>query len=368
MMLHYDGDRKRTYKRRMITDPNDNYKILAAWPPILTTVGTFVEFKYITDEQLETMLTTYNVRQMSCPQKCAPRHNVNTLVLRNYTLLLQVRDDALRDYDGELCGDHCFMRCWYASQKYKSLWNRHHASTAAKNPKDEGPDGAGADTQTTGLMTRIKLFRGIPDAIHWAFRMINGRFWHRQLLPFGCFFYENVNALDQRAYEPWIKSLLPVKPLSNTYVNPYSVTHADVLYLVNTENYLERILNVVIVILELKQCKYNLLRFTPRHTENDHTTRESRTNMSLERYLHLFGCLYMHRCVMANNLANIGGNWTEKIRKVEYYENMCYQVFGLMSDQKKIQDFLQMFMVDKPKPNNNSVIQSVFPNAMRIGQ
>lgn len=214
--------------------------------------------------------------------------------------------------------------------------------------------------KTTSTAPHPRL-RSPEHAVKWAFKYLTNKHWHRYLLPFGCFFYDRVTACDG-VWKMWVDSLLPCKANPALRINPYSVTAADVLYLCNTTGYLERFMFVIGVIVWAKRRGCNLLIHT---RQGDRTTADYCLFMTLEKHLHLFGSIYLHRRVLESNKIDVGGNWTETLEMLNRLENECCTEFGL--DRVTLRRDLENMTVERVK-SNLSLLQSVFPKCARVSE
>jgi hypothetical protein len=129
-----------------------------------------------------------------------------------------------------------------------------------------------------------------------------------------------------QGWKDWAEGL--TKRTDEKYVNPYSVTAADVLYLCNTIGYLERFIYVLGVILWAKKYGCNLLRFN-RKPGRYHVDSNFRTFISLERFFHVFGSIHMHRKVLMANKQEVGGNWNEMLDVLDRLETKMCQEFAV---------------------------------------
>jgi hypothetical protein len=209
--------------------------------------------------------------------------------------------------------------------------------------------------------------KAVPDgilrkpefAVQKNFEYLNDKFWHRYMLPFGCYFYNKPPETHQ-GWKDWCAGLR-TPPGKDVCISPYSVTFADVLYLANTTGWVDRFIFTLGVILWAKCYGCNLLRYYRTHLcTTDHTFRAF---VSLERHLHLFGSIHLLRSVLRENTHAVGGNWTETLSILNQMETECCQNFFVMKNS--LATHLDSFLI-KESAGNLSLMVSVFPKCGRI--
>lgn len=206
-------------------------------------------------------------------------------------------------------------------------------------------------TKKTGGSDPVKLsVEDRVDAIEGAFRPIlavlgcftqkhartlSDKLWHRYLFPFGTYIFEMSNASTSKTEALFKETLMqPRKNASKGtyYMNPFSVCMADILYLCNTEGYLERFMAILWIILWAKGNGVNLLRH---HRKSKSRPDASRLDQffTLEKHLHLFGSIWLHRHVMQCNQIEVGGNWEVAMNKLNMLEDQLLIAFGVKNKQ-----------------------------------
>lgn len=320
--------------------------------------GATVDFRSLTAQQIRrnTEMLTPLIR----PYGCGPVAPADWLVLRTYQRIVEMRDEMRMDEQGLCIGDRTFKRRYQQAEADIRRFEQHKAEVQ-KNAEEAGERGLDMSTFGDENHAPNPRLRSPANAVRWAFKYLTDKHWHRYLFPFGCFFYDRVGATDP-SWKGWVDSLVPCKANPALRINPYSVTAADILYLCNTTGYLERFTFIIGVILWAKQRGCNLLIHTAAKTSADY-----RTFVTLEKHLHLFGSIYLHRRVLESNKIDVGGNWTETLEMLNRLENECYTEFGLSEVRVALRRDLDNMTVERVK-SNVSTLQSVFPKCARIAE
>lgn len=293
------------------------------------------------------------------PYGCGPMAPSNWVVFRTYQKIVEMRDELRMDEEGFMHGDRTFKRCYQSCLRTMARFN-------LLSPEEQKTVTA-AGWKGHRFTTDDPLFLGPVRApsfnVEHTFRFLMDKFWHRYLLPFGCYAYEKSTQTVGAGWERWKASLISSK--TGILMNPYSVTAADILYLCNTSGYLDRLVYIVGIILwAKKEGGVNLLRHVspqPRDTSSEAFDRF----MTMEKHLHLFGSIYMHRKVLEMNNQLVTHNWKDTIALLSGFLTESYSRFGLSRDS--LNRDIDNMIVDNPKANTLTNIQAFFPNAARIG-
>lgn len=313
------------------------------------------------------------------PNGCGPLAHAEYIKLGTFDLITEMCNETRYNEQGLALGHRTIKRLY--QQSVRDISRYQHASEDLKRAADaagirgvpyvfvgrgtrDDDTGKAAypiireapkDTQPDGMLRAPKY------AVQKNFEYLNDKFWHRYLLPFGCFFVER----PQEKHQGWKDWLLGMRsPASNKdiVINPYSVTAADMLYLANTSGWIPRLYFTLYVLRwAMEDYKVNLLQYHRNSTCS--TDAAFRMFVSLERHMHLFGCIHMLRSVITQHQVQNPGYWTETIRKLDKVMAQCCTLFG--TDQDAFGgDFNNMIVTNRP--SNLSTLSQVFPKCARI--
>lgn len=228
------------------------------------------------------------VASMMRPYGCGPVAPQDWVVLRNYAKIAEMREGVRMDDQGVTLCDRDFKRCYQAAE-------------AELRP------GTTVEQRTA--------------TIELAFRPLLDKLWHRYLFPFGTFAYAAPASGAGRTETDYRDTL---RQGDSRYINPYSVAHADILYLCNTQGYLERFVYIIGILLWARRNNFNLLhhrRYRGGVGANGQleVRRLSRLDqfLTLEKHLHVFGSIWLHLHVMQSNKQQVGGNWSQMMQNLE---------------------------------------------------
>ena len=256
------------------------------------------------------------------PYGCGPVAPADWVVLHTYDRIIEMRAGTRMDDDGLVLNDEVCMYCYQ-----EALWEIQQAASGAAPSASTSKGGtkrarvAAAEERPKegekptrpvvplSAMTRANIILG-------HFRMITPHMWHRYMFPFGTFVYHNNSSL-----RPDLKATLVAgRDPGRNLINPYSVSHTDILYLCNTTGYLDRFMRMIGILLWAKKNDTNLLLY--RDWDEAGGGGNGRRSddcqfFTLERYLHVFGSIYLHITVMTSNKQQVGGNWAQKLAELE---------------------------------------------------
>jgi hypothetical protein len=148
----------------------------------------------------------------------------------------------------------------FTHSKYEKTRDGIEYPVIRRSQEKDKPDGILRHTPIY-LLVYIDVDLKPEFSVHKAFEYLNDKFWHRYLFPFGCFQWEEIPVTTHNGWKDWADGMCK---RDERYVNIYSVTAADILYLCNTVGYLERFIYIVGVILWAKKHGCNLLRYDRR--------------------------------------------------------------------------------------------------------
>jgi hypothetical protein len=310
------------------------------------------------------------------PYGCGPVAPQENFVLRTYDRIIEIRNECRYDKRGLAVGDRTFKRAYQQAMRDIARYNRAEKSLRDKADAAEyagvpyrferdGRNNIHLDKDKCPVLVAADgdkhdvdgVLRSPAMAVRKAFEYVQDKHWHRYLFPFGCFFYHDPKKTEP-GWKEWMADMVPCKT-GDLCINPYSVTAADVLYLCNTVGYLERFVFVLGVILWAKEYGCNLLRYERRSG----TDNEFRMFVTLERHMHLFGSIHMHRRVLETSKNDVGGNWSEMLELLDRLETKCGQEFGVQKNS--LASHFDNMIVHKMK-GQTGTIQSAFPKAGRI--
>jgi hypothetical protein len=294
------------------------------------------------------------------PYQCGPVAPANWVVLRSYQKILEWRDEIRMDETGHAHGDRS-MKCAYQT----ALRNiaRFDASSAADKAEAVKAKMKGMPT-ADGDRLLLGPLRSHEYAVLHAFRFLMGGYWHRHLLPFGCYAIEKPTNLQGAVWEDWRKRHV-VSKANGSLMNPCAVTSADILYLCGTQGYLDRFIFTVSIILWAKaKYKINLLMHRSAGTSRDgggNGNQQFDEYMTLEKHLHLFGSVYMHKRIMETS-----ENWAGKLETIRVLDSLlkdCYLHF--VPDRNSLNRDLENMIVEQFRGSLTGV-QAFFPNAVKL--
>lgn len=293
------------------------------------------------------------------PYGCGPVAPANWIVLRTYMKIVEWRDEIRMDESGLTIGDRGFK---YSYQDCLRQIARYMAAAAAVREAADKAKWKGVETNNEkekGLF--LGPLRSPEFAIRHAFRFFLDRYWHRYLLPFGCFAIEKPS-VQGAGWDDWRNHQVAAKNNSGNLMNPCSVTAADILYLCNTTGYLDRFVYITGIILWAKKKGVNLLRHrSPAPRDAGSATFDE--FMTMEKHVHLFGSLCLHKKVLETNNSYVGGNWTESIKILDILLYESYARFGLHPNSLN-RDLDNMYV--DARVGSLTGMQTFFPNAARL--
>lgn len=323
----------------------------------LTRTGAVVNFAKMTPQEIAGNIELLEL--LTRPLQCGPMAPINWVSTRSYPRAIELRDEMRMDEDGLTIGDRTFKRlyqsCEIGIQRYNAL--------TAEEKKTVDAAGWKGHRFTPDDPLFLGPIRTPTYTVEHAFRFVMDKYWHRYLLPFGCFAVQKPT-MTGAGWDAWKRHQLGDSRNTGNLMNPCSVTAADVLYLVNTTGYLDRLIYIVGIILWAKKdAGVNLLRHVSA-PPRDSATEQFDRYMTMEKHIHLFGCLYMHRKVIESNQM-ITNNWKDTIELLSLFLVECYSRFGLTRDC--LNHDLDNMIVEAPKTSSLVNLQAFFPGATRIG-
>lgn len=144
--------------------------------------------------------------------------------------------------------------------------------------------------------------------IEAAFRPIMDKLWHRIYFPFGTFLY-TVTAQMPEDFKKCMKGPCNGSQGDGKHLtNPFSVSHADILYMMSTTGYIKRFTDLCGILVWAMKNGCNLLihnRFGKRMKKMKRNSLDQ--FYTLEKYLHVFGSIFLLDEVMEKNCLNT--NW-----------------------------------------------------------
>ena len=235
------------------------------------------------------------------PYGCGPVAPADWVVLHTYNRIIEMRHGTRMDDQGLVLSDELFNYCY--QEAFREL-NRKQVSS----PQERS------------------------EIIEGHFRILTPQLWHRHLFPFGTYAYANTSSMDTSIRQ----TLHMGRDASKHMINPYSVSHADILYLCNTSGYLDRYMRIIAILLWAKREDTNLLIYR-RFRSDKPTEMRSRSEtidgfFTLERHLHVFGSIWLHIEVMRSNKQQVGGNWSEKLKELESWFHEMTTDFNVNRD------------------------------------
>lgn len=205
------------------------------------------------------------------------------------------------------------------------------------------------------------------------FDLVNNVFWHRHMLPFGCYFYTDVPSdTNHRGWTDWKAGLIPVSG-GRLYINPFSVTYADIVNMAVSAPYLHRFKEFVRSLLYILQREgeergeggaCNILRYYAR--KGYHTDRAFRKFITMERYLHLLGSVYLlNRACMENNSENQGVGTETELNSLQNHWDSLITILKLSQVKEEIEERLSYFIVREVKNRRGISIRLIRANAAK---
>lgn len=292
------------------------------------------------------------------PYGCGPMAPTTWVVLRTYQKIVEWRDEIRMDEKGAVIGDRSFkcayQTCMRNMVRYKAL-----STAEQKTATDAGWKGYRPTPDDPMFLGPI---RAPTFCIEHTFRSVMDKFWHRYLLPFGCFAYEK-NTLTGAGWNDWRDHHISSKG-AGQHMNPCAVTAADILYLCSTDGYLDRFVYIVGIINWARSMGVNILRHVSPPPRDANTDQYDRF-MTMDKHIHLFGSIYMHRKVIEINSPMIF-NATEQIALLTHLQDKIYANFGLNKNTLN-RDLDNMIVTEPSGRVSLSNVQQFFPNTMRVG-
>ena len=151
------------------------------------------------------------------------------------------------------------------------------------------------------------------------------------------------------------------------YINPFSVTHADMLNMAVSSPYMQRFKEFITSLLYILQGdgvggSCNILRY--HHRRGYATTKEFRKFITMERYMHLLGSVYLlSETCKENNNSNMGVGTENELNSLQSHWHMLLHVLKLSEIKQDIEEKLRLFVVREPHNGNTASIMTAFPNA-----
>lgn len=354
--LHYDEEYRRYKKGNTAAEvpyDRDIARALREDMVITTIKGDRMDLSRMKPEDVAGNIEL--LAPMVRPYGCGPVAPADWLVLRTYQKIVEVRDEIRFDEFGLCIGDRTFKRCYQQAMRDIARFNNAPEALQAR-AREAGPAGVPDTSNPANPHARL---RAEAEAVQHAFKFLGDKNWHRWLFPFGCFFYEK-RGTDGDGWSHWREGMANPTGAFRTDVciNPYSVTAADVLYLCNTVGYLERFTFIIGVILWAKQRGCNLLHHRKRGSS------QFRRFMTLEKHLHVFGSIHMHRRVLQMNSQDIGGHWDEMLELLNDIESEMCSEFGVVKNSLA-RDFNNMII--ERNRNSPAALVRVFPSCKTVG-
>jgi hypothetical protein len=315
---------------------------------------------------------------------CQPLCPVTYVFIGETHRHIESRNGARMDAHGDVWGDEQFQILYDAALRNDCRY--HHANNDLKNAAESGKLQG-----TTYSLIRSQPYREVLDergdritvpnikvaekdkkddivlgflhtpfyGTNLIFHLVNDICWHRHMLPFGFYFYENVPCTN-RGWQDWNAGLISPPDHPHLRINPYSVTHLDMLYLLVTQNYYDRYIHFVSMLLWCQNRGCNVLRF---YTHGRCRDQEFAMHMTLERHLHLFGSLVMFLEVLRDT--NIDNKFPLADKLIKQLDNLlkrCTVDFG--AKYEKITTYLPKWIVKKVGTTN--LLQQVFPEIVLV--
>lgn len=261
------------------------------------------------------------------PYGCGPVAPGNWFVLKTYQLLLETRDETRMGPRGVVIGDQAFSRA------YK----------------------------------RVHLTNNTKDIEKSFCEIFHCPFWHLWLLPFGVMLWTDMPGTNmyadlwdlQEAFRTGGKSN---KARNNsTRISPYSVTCADVLYMCCTNGYLERYINLLVIILWGKSVKnIDLLDF------KGGSSKAPSKHVRYERLLYLFGSIQQHIQVMEDNKHDVGGNWSSTIDTLESIQGRLLTAYNVAHNKPRIEQLCNLYIMKTNDSAGCGDLKTHFPDASSV--
>lgn len=272
------------------------------------------------------------------PYGCGPVAPEDWMVLRTYGRIIEVRDGLRMDDSAVTVCDRDFKRFYQEAVR----------SIGSKSDKD---------SPSFVITTIENNFRGVMDKL-----------WHRYMFPFGSFAYHtNIQGGHSNDLGPYKKHMhmgaATGRDGARLMINPYSVSYADILYLCNTIGYPQRFLYTTGIILWAKKMGVNLLLHRRYDNNNNMVFNHLDRFYTLEKYLHVFGSIWLHIQVLQSNKWDVGGGWAETRASLEDIYQQMLKEFDV---NRELLEVCVQNMTLKDVNTNVNFIQSFFRSASRL--
>lgn len=345
------------FQPRRRSAPEHGHVIFMGHGRLIGQEGTEVDMFSVPFDKLVTMTE-------SLEHLCRPAgRNIamfGNILLNTWRIIIDLCNEVRPTPLGNLFGHASFKRLALRAERDMNMFGTLSASTQAQ-AEAAGMQGLDVHINSKARINPTGRLRSPLATMHWTYRFMTHQFWHRHLLPFGCYFYENVKALDPQGWGPFINSLAVCKANPNLHINPYSVTMMDVAMLLTAPGYVERLVMVARYIVHFKLKGFNMLVHTRGYRSQDCSNKECRKHITREKYLHLFGALHMTRRVIQQHMTLDN---SRNLNMVEDVENLCYAAFNMQEARLAITHFLDCMIINNTK-GNISVIQSAFKHTKK---
>lgn len=329
------------------------------------------------------------VRPLLPPVGCGPVAEANWLRLGTADAIVAMRDELQMSKSGWICGDRTWRRCKLRAEreieKFEALSEakqqecRNAKFKGIQDPKGRPPFIIQVGEKETDEIDRqpLSIIRSPKYAILKAFLPILDKCWHRFMFPMGCYILDRGvnNENSGEVWKDWAADMLQHQTGGTSYVNPYSVAAADILYLCNVRGYLDRLLYSLIVIEWAKERGVNLLIHRRARTNEDGSYNNwadledgispAEQFISIEKHLHVFGCIKNHLEVLQNNYTNVGGFWDEKLKQLKKLYHSLQSQFHI--SQGYLDTDLDKFLVKEVNVQSKQDLLPVFKRCCNVG-
>lgn len=320
-----------------------------------------------------------------CPPQCSLKAPSSWFVTDNAQKILNMRDEVWMNEQGFGVGDYSFVRMyqnaqgecnryWLASQEMKAaadacgykgvkyVFTRHMKRGRVK---EDSPEVVFPEIRLATAKERPDgVLRSPQHAVRKAFESINDGNWHRYMLPWGCYFMSDVPD-SHRGWRKWKKALLSPSSRPDLFINPFAVTHVDVLYLISSTGYLERFHYFLGILRWAQKQKVDLLECRP--TKGCKSDTEFRRFLTQERYMHLIGSMQTLYCVIkeihhSDVLERPTPYWTGQADLIQDKLKEIQKLFPL---SRTVMYIFNYFMVRKLS-GSLALLTQVFPMARAV--
>lgn len=280
------------------------------------------------------------IRPLLPPVGCGPIAETQWMKLGTSDAIIAMRDELQMSKSGWTAGDRTWRRCKMRAERDIERFEALSESKQqeCKNAKFKGipvPTTPSAHAYVLQVgdteLDRQPLYmvRSPKYAILKAFQPILDKCWHRFMFPMGCYILDRGSSSETtgEVWKEWVADMQPQQVGGVAFINPFSVTAADILYLCNVRGYLDRLLYSLIVIEWAQERGVNLLIHRRMRTTEDGNGNNwadledgitpAEQYVSIEKHLHVFGCIRNHLEVLQNNYNFVGGYWDEKIKQLK---------------------------------------------------